>query len=341
MYKIEKYTSTDDGPLVDLARLCFGETGQSEEYWSWRYRSEFRDNSVVFVALKGDVLVGMQPVAFFPAHFKGASATVGILTSVCVHPDHRGQGLFGKLVNECEFESWRRGALLLATMPNDKSYPLFHRRNWMDPGLRTLMAFTALSPANLFRLLSQPANARTKGSGQDAGASIVEVTKVDAEWDSFADQQARKWPGVWIRRDAKWVNWRYLTCPSRSYDVLQYRGKNTQLEGWLACVYQKTNRVKTGFILDLHANSDQVAVRLLRVATRNLTRKGCVAIVAVESDISALSRLRQSGFRKVPERLSPKRFFTVYRANPDLAKDVQELSKIGAWRFSLGDWDNI
>ncbi len=63
------------------------------------------------------------------------------------------------------------------------------------------------------------------------GVQLALVSATDAEWDELFTRAAPSY-GFLLQRDARWVSWRYLSCPDTRYIVVSIR-KWRRLVGWL------------------------------------------------------------------------------------------------------------
>jgi hypothetical protein len=95
------------------------------------------------------------------------------------------------------------------------------------------------------------------------GLTLEQVYATSAEWDQFFARVAPRY-GFLVRRDAAYVDWRYLQCPDPHYTVVAIR-KWRQLAGWVVF------RIRDGrFSLgDMLIDPDHMDT--LEVALRHLT----------------------------------------------------------------------
>jgi len=351
MYSIEVYDSEELEPIVNLARACYGEAGEPLEYWRWRYRSEYPTQSAIIVARSGNKIVGMQPMNIFPAVLGGRQEYLGVLTGVQVHPDHRGHGLFGGMVDACVQEAWKSKAIAVTTMPNERSFPLFMRKGWTNSGdrpffVRPLRRGKWNTPAGVFFswvaacaavLWAPEARARwSRRSSVHYFTSTIEDT-IDTGNLESVDEDER----ISISRDGNWLRWRYADCPIRDYSLLKCANKEGRIAGWAASAVEWRAGLRVGYVMDVVAGNVDARTTLVRAAVDALASQGVAAACAVVSSPLQKTSLETAGFAKVPEFMPLKRFHTVHVVNPARETESALVETVDRWNLTLGDWDAI
>jgi len=351
MYSIEVYDSENLEPIVNLARACYGEAGEPLEYWRWRYRSEYPTRSAIIVARSGNEIVGMQPMKVFPAVLGGRQEYLGVLTGVQVHPDHRGHGLFGRMVDACVQEAWKSKAIAVTTMPNERSYPLFMRKGWTNSGdrsffVRPLRRGRGNSPTGVFfsRVAAYAAAFRALGSNVRGGklsslqpiTSIIDAAAGTGSLDSL-DEDER----ISITRDGNWLRWRYADCPVRDYCLVKCANNEGRITGWAASAVEWRAGLRVGYVMDVVAENVDARSYLVRATVDALASQGVAVACAVASSPLQRVALESSGFAKVPRFVPLKRFHTVHCVNPARKQEASLVETVDRWNLTLGDWDAI
>lgn len=351
MYSIEVYDSENLEPIVNLARTCYGEAGEPLEYWRWRYRSKYPTRSAIIVARSGNEIVGMQPMNVFPAVLGDRQEYLGVLTGVQVHPDHRGHGLFGRMVDACVQEAWKSNAIAVTTMPNEKSYPLFMRKGWMNSGdrsffVRPLRRGGGNTPTGVFfsRLASCAAvlwapGARARRIKQNSMhhlTSTIEDTIDTGNLESL-DEDDR----ISIRRDGNWLRWRYADCPVREYCLRKAVNDAGRIIGWAASAVEWRAGLRVGYVMDVVAENVDARTILVRATVDALASHGVAVACAVVSSPLQIASLETAGFAKVPGFMPLKRFHTVHVVNPARETELTLVETVDRWNLTLGDWDAI
>lgn len=345
---LRDYPFSDLGPLLDLVRTCYPDTAEPEEWWEWRHRGRVDAPTRFIVAMDGDRVVGMRPVSLFPMRWRNQPLTAAMLTAVMVHPAYRGQGLFRDLVARGLEASWESGATLAFTMPNERSYPLFLRDGWIDPGPRPFF----VRPLHAGALLRTRGRAVRWTSGLVDGALRVlrplprtdhDITALDrfgAPADTLDRQVMLDNPLLAVERSAALLNWRFV-------DTQYFRYERWELatdEGWAGYVVLREDRrdgVHIGWLVDLHGRDPRQRQRLIDAALVRAHAQGLHVAAAVMTDPAQGEDLRRCGFFRVPPRFSPRPFRLVWMPAPGMEDHLAPLRHISAWRLTLADFDGI
>lgn len=128
------------------------------------------------------------------------------------------------------------------------------------------------------------------------GYQLELVQDVDREWDAFFARASRHYDFL-VRRDARYVRWRYLECPDVQYTLVAIR-KWRHLVGWIAY------RVREGRFQWGDALFDREFPDAVEVALRHLVPP--LGVSAVEGWFSSRPQwfdeiLRELGFETRPE----------------------------------------
>lgn len=342
----------DFGRVMSLVRTCYGEAAEPPEWWRWRHREFDPSNSVMFVAVDRQEIVGLRPMAVFDYFLRGESIKGGLFSAVMVHPDYRRQGIFSRLVEACAQEAWRRGAAFVHTMPNDVSYPGFVKLGWHDPGDRTLLV-RPLDVAAIFGKKVGPHwLAATLAFLPQAGLSlsrprakwdfvIDQVESFDDAAEALASRVAKELNGIVLQRTRRWLNWRFKSNPWNRYQRFAATSRRGDLVGFAVTNTENRSGLRVGYVVELIADSSDARRALIEAATSSLRQQGAALVATVVSDPELAQAFRRQRFFMVPQKLSPKRFHTVYQPRPGCAGDFESVRAISAWYQTLGDWDGI
>ena len=98
------------------------------------YEQEFqRTRCIRIVALDGDRVAGFQSFFYWPVVIGGKEVQSYQSGNSLVHPDYRGKGLFGKMLNYIHESGSGFNAELLIGFPVEASYNSFMRNGWKNP----------------------------------------------------------------------------------------------------------------------------------------------------------------------------------------------------------------
>jgi len=350
--EIRRYQPEDFRPLLDLVNACYRERAEPPEWWLWRHFEYTADATAIWLALNGPRVIGMRPMTLFDYCLEGRPVKGAMFSAVMVDPDFRRQGVFRRLVKEASADAWKQGAAFATTMPNDQSYPAFRKIGWADPGDRVLLVRGgeiasqqkakkpdwpvrfALAIARFRARIRPPKSANVK-SGQ-----ITEVDSFPTEVSAFMQCFSESFPGPILRRSAEWLNWRFASHRWNQYRRFLARTEAGNPAGLVVTNRQARDGVLLGYIVDLVAFDEETQRTLIRQACQSLIEDGAALILAVVSPGDLSRTLSREGFLSIPGWLSPKKFHTVYQANPELPCPAC-LNKIQNWYQTLGDWDGI
>lgn len=352
-FEIRCYEPADWTALLKLVEACYGEAAEPPEWWRWRHFSLNAAYPEIYLAVHEGEIIGMRPLAYSPYTLRGQPLAGALFSAVMVHPNFRRMGVFRSLVNVAVEAAWSHGADFVTTMPNDLSYLGYIKLSWQDPGDRTLLvrplnlvslarsklrpgwlgALIAILPQSVLRVMSP--------RGFQSSLSVRKVEQFDTAADEMAERIAAAYDGLILRRDCDWLNWRYGANPLVYYECFEARSGEGDLRGIVVTAVEVRYGIRVGYIVDLIGETDETRRVLISAAVRQLEEEGAQVVITVMSDPDYIADLCRQGFYRVPKRLSPKRFHTVYLTHPDKAAHLAPMQRIAKWHQTLGDWDGI
>ena len=241
----------------DQARLfsrCFAKpTGV--EALRWRYDANPHGEAVSLV-LRDEADHAVCSYAYVPrlavARVDGQAAEglIGQQGDVMTDPEWQRQGLARRLVKHCARETAAAGFLMDWGFPNRQSAPVFLKFDWRSVGAirpkRHLLRADARARARRLadgRLAAwlvgrdrrRCARARAALGGLPAGYELRPVER----WAPFGDRVTElsraveaRFPFM-LRRDAAWMDWRFVDTPSGAHRGHGLFGPDGELAGWV------------------------------------------------------------------------------------------------------------
>lgn len=97
-YEIRWFEPCDRAGFLSLHQQVFG-TRHTPEWFDWRYDSPYLDHVPVVIAADGGDVVGARSFIPFPVRGGDQTALAIQPAAAMVHPDHRRQGIFSRLVD--------------------------------------------------------------------------------------------------------------------------------------------------------------------------------------------------------------------------------------------------
>lgn len=238
-------------------------------------------------------------------------ATVGETGDVMTHPDWRKRGLFSALDRACMQESARRGWPLVFGLPNRRSAHIFLELGWQ--GIGTLRPWTFLlrsdGHARALRAgegrlaawlapLSARRCARARRrlvSAMSAQVERRELTAFPPEVEALSRVVEKRFAFM-VRRDARYLDWRFLKSPSRLHRAFGLFAKSGALAGYVVVQLPRPGET-LGYLVDLLADDPAVVAAAIETALAVLEASGASAVRATAIDGSWWKgRLEEAGF---------------------------------------------
>jgi hypothetical protein len=259
---------------------------------------------------------------------------------VFLRPQARGRGIGAQL-----FTTWSDHvdvALGLGLTPS--SYGLFKKLRYHDVGPVPFFR-KILDPAAVLRRRAGAAAAAVggpllglalRGAQKEAGAAGADVelrpiTSFGAEYDALW-QRARASYSMCVRRDAAYLQWKYVQCPTRTYDLIEAR-RGGALCGFAVSRNEDHEGLKLGWILDVFADAGDRAVkdRLIGWILERFAAAGVARAQAFAMNAALGADLRARGFRRGS---SPMQFCVRARV-----ESGEAFARTGDWHVVFGDSD--
>jgi GNAT superfamily N-acetyltransferase len=342
---ISRRTPTDEEGILRLYTDTFGPSlaAGSRRRWTWQYREnpETRDSGdepEIWVAREGDRILGQYASMPVVLWWQGRDVRASWGMDVFVRPEARGKGVGARL-----FLAWADHvdvALGLGLTPS--SYALFHKLGFADVG-----------PVPFFRTWLDPkaVMSRRLGTalGRIAGAVIglalrlrqrrprvgnVVVTPIKAFGPEYDDlwSRTRASHAMCVRRNSAYLNWKYVQCPHREYDLWEARQEG-RLVGFAVSRHEDYRGLRLGWIVDVYADAADGEARgaLLATILESFRTQGVARAQAFAMSQALARDLRGVGFVRGR---SPMQFCVHARAD-----SAEALRDLGRWHVVFGDSD--
>jgi len=353
------YQPGDEQGILALWRQSFpdGEQRRTQlDYWRWQYLEGPAGPGAIRLAVSGDEIVGHAAAVPFRFVSKGEECLGCLSLDSMTRADFRGQGMFTRLERELYDDLAGRGARFIYGFPNENSIDVFLRKlQWKHlaslplmarplrldriaekrcgvPFLRTLMAVAAGIPQRLFWRISPISSDRKN--------NLVWLDRFDDEAERLWSPLARD-DAVFLKRDASFLNWRYVENPGRTYRILACQEET--LRGLLVLREMEAFGLHGGMIMELQAlpEEDEVMGLLLERALEHFMERRMDLVLCLTVPGSRLEKaLRSKRFLAVPRGLGVKTWYFGGRGLPNLDR-TELIEPIGSWHLTLGDTDII
>lgn len=359
-WSMRPYRVGDEEQIRPLFKLVFGQPLAADR-WRWQYGDNPTGRVTITIAEGEDGTLAGQ-YALMPVAMKvGSVDTVGTLSlDTMVHPDYRRQGMFTKLARQAYEDLAQHGVALTYGFPNHNSYHGFVTKlGWSDLHPRIPLFAKVLRYRSTLRkkLDSAPvayalaAAARMVSSlelliphrGLPSGCAVHDVSRFGPEFDDLWDR-ARGRYRVWVVRDARYLNWRYVDNPSATYErIAVYRG--AEVLAYAILKSEERFGLKMGSVVDLVATEGDRALEsyLLGEALRRFRDAGLdiASCMALEHTSVARALLRR-GFIPVPAEVYPQELHlgATCHSTARVSEEPMILDPT-SWFITWGDHDQV
>jgi GNAT superfamily N-acetyltransferase len=344
MADIVRYTPEDRRAVDALYRRVFGHDSAdaSRLRWDWQYRLNPNNPGgapVIWIAREGPTLVGQyatMPVRL-QVHGRELDASWGM--DVMVAPERQRQG-----IGEVLFRTWDRsvGASLGLGL-SESSHRLFRKLRWPEPGpipcLVKPLTRRALKrpgwPDSLNAVVSAVTLplVRVVARSRPLRAEMAAIRRFPPELTSLWEGLALRFEFA-VRRDAAYLNWKYVDAPHVRYCVAALRRAGA-VDGYVVYRHVQEPRGRVTALVDwlVDPDDDDGMKTLLRWVDREARAADSDKIRAFCLHDGYRRLLRQSGFFRVKSTME----FTVKVNGTDLPPTFYD--DTSRWHVTLGDSD--
>ena len=344
MADITRYKPDDKRAVEALYRRVFGHDAAeaSRLRWDWQYRRNPNNpghEPEIWIAREGPAIVGQYATMPVRLSVKGREVQGSWGMDVMVAPERQRQGL-----GEVLFRTWDRnvGASLGLGL-SDSSYRLFQKLKWPDVGpvsclvkpltRRALRRPNWPVPVNrLVSVLTLPI-VMIVARARPVRAEVRLIQRFDDSFTALWEELAPKFD-VAVRRDAAYLNWKYVSAPHVRYSIAVLRREDRNI-GYAVYRHLHEPRGRVTSLVDFLADpDDEGALRtLLHWVDREARQADSdkIRVFAMHAGFRRL--LRRSGYFQVKSTME----FVVKINGVDLEPSFYE--NTDSWHVTLGDSD--
>ena len=344
MADIERYRPDDKRAVDALYRRVFGHDAaeSSRLRWDWQYRRNPNNpgqEPEIWIAREGPALVGQYATMPVTLSLGAREVQASWGMDVMVAPERQRQGL-----GEVLFRTWDRnvGASLGLGL-SDSSYKLFQKLRWPDVGpvpcLVKPMTRRALRrpnwPVGLNRLVSAVTLPIVKivARSRPLAAEVRMIHRFDDSFTILWEELAPKF-GLAVRRDAAYLNWKYVNAPHVRYSIAALRRDDRNV-GYAVYRHFTEPRGRVTLLVDFLADPDdeQGLLTLLRWVDREARQADSDKIRTFAMHAGFRKALRRSGYFVVKSTME----FVVKINRVEV--DQSFYDRTDDWHITLGDSD--
>ena len=210
--------------ILDLFKKCFGHE-MTKETWLWRFRDNPAGVGFSESAWDGDKLVGQYTGASVTLQIDGVEQKAVFGGPGMIDPDYRGLDLYSRLYERIEDKMKKEGIVLFYSI---NSVPRTAHRLLINK-----LGFTDIYEIPTFRLkIDKLTNCVVPCDGEDVTGVFEFDERFDRLWDI-------SYSLVGIKRDTKYLNWRFSKNPGTKYRTFVARFE-TEISGYAVTkIYKK------------------------------------------------------------------------------------------------------
>jgi GNAT superfamily N-acetyltransferase len=342
--EIDRYRPDDRRAVEALYRRVFGNDAAdaSRLRWDWQYRRNPNNpghEPEIWIAREGTTIVGQYATMPVRLHVSGQDVGGSWGMDVMVAPERQRQGL-----GEVLFRTWDRnvGAALGLGL-SDSSHRLFQKLRWPEVGplpcLVKPLTRRALRRPEWPVLLNRVVSAITLplvlivARSRPLAAEVRLIHRFDDSFTALWESIAPKLDFA-VRRDAAYLNWKYVTAPHVRYSIAALR-RDSRNVGYAVYRHLYEPRGRVTLLVDFLTDPDDEPgfATLLRWVDREARRADSDKIRTFAMHAGFRKALRRAGYFQVKSTVE----FVVKVNAVALAPSFYE--ETDKWHVTLGDSD--
>jgi hypothetical protein len=344
MAVIDQYRAEDRVGVDALYRRVFGNdmAEASRLRWEWQYRRNPNNPSTgpqIWLAREGRAIIGQYATMPVRLRVMGQEIPASWGTDVMVAPERQRQGL-----GEVLFGTWdsQVGASLGLGL-SEASTRLFEKLRWPDVGpvpclIKPLTRRAVRRPQwptpvnDIVSALTLPV-VKVIARNRPLQAEIEPTRHFDDRFTELWERVAQKFD-LAVRRDAAYLNWKYITPPHVRYCVAVLK-RDDEVHGYAVYRHSREARGRVTLLVDFLTDPDDVSgfVTLLRYVDREAQAADSDKIRTFAMNAGFRRLLKKSGYFGVKSTMQ-----FVARINAVLVPD-DFYRRRGRWHVTLGDSD--
>ena len=344
MADINRYRPEDRKSVEALYRRVFGNDAAeaSRLRWEWQYRRNPNNpgqEPEIWIAREGTTIVGQYATMPVRLSLKGRETQGSWGMDVMVAPERQRQGL-----GEVLFRTWDRnvGASLGLGL-SESSYRLFQKLRWPDVGpvpcFVKPLTRRALRrpnwPTGVNRLVSALTLPVVKivARTRPLAAEVRIIQRFDESFSALWEELAPRFD-LAVRRDAAYLNWKYVTAPHVRYTIVALR-RNDRNVGYAVYRHLHEPRGRVTLLVDFLTDPADASgfSTLLGWIDREARQADSDKIRAYAMHAGYRRALKRSGYFQVKSTME-----FVVKVN-GIEVDESFYERTDDWHVTLGDSD--
>jgi len=283
-YNIREYEPGDEEQIASLLKLVFDEwpsfniNCNKVDFWKWKYLDNPLRKTAILVAEHDEKIIACNHGLYKEIKICEKIFNFQIGADLAVHPDFRRRGLF-KSMSPLKIQVWERNETDLGMMatvnPIVKKHRVKSGNQSFPQGLLEMLYISDPSQEDLsllkrtgYRILQTLNKIKPIYNQFDTSDVSVEIIEefgkeADVLWDKVSPNYLFA-----IKRDKRYLNWRYLDARSGSFDVYAAYSNHQLLGYCVTRVKRFKDSAPSGLIVDILTYPDRldIASRLVEKA---------------------------------------------------------------------------
>jgi len=344
MADIDRFRPEDRRQVETLYRRVFGSDAAeaSKLRWDWQYRlnpAVPADGPRIWLAREGVTVIGQYATMPVRLSVQGREIDASWGMDVMVAPERQRQGL-----GDILFRTWDRstGAALGLGL-SESSYRLFQKMDWPDigpvPCLVKPLSRRALRrpswPVAVNRLVSYVTLplVRLAARSRPLQGEVEPIRHFDEGFTRLWQRVAPKF-GFAVRRDAAYLNWKYVQAPHVRYSIAALR-RDGEAAGYIVYRHIQEPRGRVTLLVDFLTDPDDERglLTLLRWVDREARAQDSDKIRTFVLHDGFRRLLRRSSYYSVRSTMDFVAKINAIEVPPDYYKSAE------TWHVTLGDSD--
>jgi GNAT superfamily N-acetyltransferase len=344
MAEVDRFRPEDRRAVEALYRRVFGvDAAESNRLrWEWQYRRNPNNPlgmPVIWIAREGPTIIGQYATMPVRLWVRGQELDASWGMDVMVAPERQRQG-----IGEVLFRTWDRNTdASLGLGLSESSHRLFQKLRWPEAGpipcLVKPLSRRAFKRPHWPEAVNDVVSAVTLplvkviARTRPLRAEIEVIRRFPPECTALWDRLAPRFD-LAVRRDAQYLNWKYIEAPHVRYSVAALR-RDGRFEGYAVYRHVQEPRGRVTSLVDFLVDPrDEAGMKtLLRWVDREALAEDSDKVRTFALHTGFRRLLRKSGYFTVKSTME----FTVkvngIRVPPDFYKQTDR------WHVTLGDSD--
>ena len=215
--KFRPFSPGDEQAIAQLFEVAFGKP-MAVEFYRWRFVNNPAGKGICELAFDGDRLCAHCGVTRVTILCDGKEMQAGLGGTAMTHPDYQGRGLYALLYNRAFEWMLQEEIFLFFAFPD--AHRSAHRL------LKRKLGFVDIYEVPRFSLRFKDRRPVTEDNRSDL--YIKELKDFDERFDRLWETVSNEYRVI-VKRNSRYLNWRFIKNPGAQYRILGYCNKEELL----------------------------------------------------------------------------------------------------------------